>query len=566
MLSSLLTLLTISPRSVQPPPLSPFRPLPDAFAINVDHFNGEDMTVTVAKPLVELEMTRLSAALREKDSWWIKFQNEEILAKWRVEAVQQAKLMKPSHIDYVLKELDGYAKLRGEATGAEVGCYDKIWQSDKLIPSSLKQRLMDGVAKLESVPDSEKDWHPRSNHQVLDLVHPSLYPIVYERTLAYHGNTSDPQHRYLQAIPMPPVVEAHDKYGFFAEDGNYHVSYQFQWLPTDFEVSQDGKSAKSVSYINNLDPGVHLDLHHTLEDVVAKFVPLFEHVLTDSIPENKAVPQRVPNRYSYNETYAPQPEWSDNLDDDENEAAYQQWAKNRPYIGPEVNPKGYQLGSLEHRRFNYTLADKTIQVIVKLANIHLTPEKPTYAGGSWHIEGMSNEAIAVSGLYYYDEDNISESRLAFRTAAANPGTYEQGDKRGCLLTWGVGPDEPCVNELGSIRTSQDRTIAFPNIYQHRVSPFELKDKSRPGYRKILALFLVDPAIHRPSTTTVPPQQQDWHITPNPDLGPNFLTRVEGGMSRREAENYRLELMDERTAFVKENNDKFFSVAFSMCEH
>ncbi|KAG8705992.1 hypothetical protein FRC09_002641 [Ceratobasidium sp. 395] len=566
MLSSLLALLTISPRNVQPPPLSPFRPLPDAFAINVDHFNGEDMTVTVAKPLVELEMTRLSAALREKDLWWTKFQNEEILAKWRVEAVQQAKLMKPSHIDYVLKELDGYAKLRDEATGVEVGCYDKIWQSDKLVPSSLKQRLLDGIAKLENVPDSEKDWHPRSNHQVLDLVHPSLYPIVYERTLAYHGNTSDPQQRRLQAIPMPPVVEAHDKYGFFAEDGNYHVSYQFQWLPTDFEVSQDGKSAKSVSYINNLNPGVHLDLHHTLEDVVAKFVPLFEHVLTDSIPENKAVPQRVPNEYSYNETYAPQPEWSDNLDEEENEAAWQQWAKNRPYFGPEVNPRGYQLGSLEHRRFNYTLAGKTIQVIVKLANIHLTPEKPTYAGGSWHIEGMSNEAIAVSGLYYYDEDNISESRLAFRTAAANPGTYEQGDKRGCLLTWGVGPDEPCVNELGSIRTSQDRTIAFPNVYQHRVSPFELKDKTRPGHRKIVALFLVDPAIHRPSTTTVPPQQQDWHITPNPDLGPNFLTRVEGGMSRREAENYRLELMDERTAFVKENNDKFFSVAFSMCEH
>jgi len=26
-------------------------------------------------------------------------------------------------------------------------------------------------------------------------------------------------------------------------------------------------------------------------------------------------------------------------------------------------------------------------VIVKLANIHLTPDKPTYKGGSWHVEG-----------------------------------------------------------------------------------------------------------------------------------------------------------------------------------
>ena len=28
------------------------------------------------------------------------------------------------------------------------------------------------------------------------------------------------------------------------------------------------------------------------------------------------------------------------------------------------------------------------QAIAKLANIHLTPEKPRYEGGSWHVEGQ----------------------------------------------------------------------------------------------------------------------------------------------------------------------------------
>lgn len=32
-----------------------------------------------------------------------------------------------------------------------------------------------------------------------------------------------------------------------------------------------------------------------------------------------------------------------------------------------------------------------LQIIVKLANIHLTPEKPEYQGGSWHLEGQLNE-------------------------------------------------------------------------------------------------------------------------------------------------------------------------------
>jgi len=33
-------------------------------------------------------------------------------------------------------------------------------------------------------------------------------------------------------------------------------------------------------------------------------------------------------------------------------------------------------------------AQKGLQIIVKLANIHLTPEKPEYEGGTWHVEGQ----------------------------------------------------------------------------------------------------------------------------------------------------------------------------------
>lgn len=40
--------------------------------------------------------------------------------------------------------------------------------------------------------------------------------------------------------------------------------------------------------------------------------------------------------------------------------------------------------------FNETFSANNLQVIVKLANIHLTPEKPTYDDGSWHIEVMSS--------------------------------------------------------------------------------------------------------------------------------------------------------------------------------
>ncbi|KAG9100700.1 hypothetical protein FRC07_010390, partial [Ceratobasidium sp. 392] len=398
-----------------------------------------DWDLAVAKPLVELEMTRLSATLRSKHLWYAKCRDQDILARWRTEALEQAKLMKESHVDYVLRELDGYANMRDEETGVEVACYDRIWQSDKLVPATLKAKLVAGVGKLENVPDSERDWHPQSNDTVLDLVHPSLYPIVYGRTLAYPEGSSDSEAAKLEPISPPPLpTPVFDPYVGWSRQLSYHTSQKFQWLPTDFVVSDDGKLVKSVSYINNLHPNQHADLHTAVEGLIGAFIPLFERVLTDSIPLNRAVPERTNNEYSYDESYKPEPDYRDFPDDSEEyENLHKEWFDNRPIRLPNVCSEGYVLGSLEMRGTSYSLAGKTVQVIVKLANIHLTPEKPEYAGGSWHVEGMSNEAIAASGIYYYSEENITESRLAFRTAAEIPMSYEQDDTRGCLLTWGI---------------------------------------------------------------------------------------------------------------------------------
>ena len=43
--------------------------------------------------------------------------------------------------------------------------------------------------------------------------------------------------------------------------------------------------------------------------------------------------------------------------------------------------------------------DSGLQVIVKLANIHLTPDKPNYDGGSWHIEVCLSKPAKVLGSH-----------------------------------------------------------------------------------------------------------------------------------------------------------------------
>ena len=129
-----------------------------------------------------------------------------------------------------------------------------------------------------------------------------------------------------------------------------------------------------------------------------------------------------------------------------------------------------------------------------------------------------------------------------------------------------------MQDVGRVITKQDRCIAFPNIYQHLVSPFKLADPTRPGHRKIAVLFLVDPTIRVPSATDVGMQQADWVRR---ELGETTLWlrlpvelrdkvwEYAPVMTREEAEKYRGELMKERTKFVGVVDGQRFGCEFNM---
>ena len=52
-----------------------------------------------------------------------------------------------------------------------------------------------------------------------------------------------------------------------------------------------------------------------------------------------------------------------------------------------------------------------LQVIVKLANIHLTPEKPEYGGGTWHIEGQMVRLTLCKKPYHFTVLVIERTHL-----------------------------------------------------------------------------------------------------------------------------------------------------------
>ena len=96
------------------------------------------------------------------------------------------------------------------------------------------------------------------------------------------------------------------------------------------------------------------------------------------------------------------PDWDDYKDrDGDYDAAYAEWERlHRWPLIPEPRPFAPPSAADEEARVNVSLRGSTLQVIVKLANIILTPENPKYPGGSWHVEGMANERIVVPELYY----------------------------------------------------------------------------------------------------------------------------------------------------------------------
>lgn len=151
--------------------------------------------------------------------------------------------------------------------------------------------------------------------------------------------------------------------------------------------------------------------------------------------------------------------------------------------------------------------------------------------------------------------------------------------------YGFGPEVDGYNhtnvtqQLGSVVCREGRLLTFPNVVQHCVSPFSLEDKTKPGHRKILALFLIDPHRRIISSANVPPQQEDWgkerQKLVNNLLSQNLPRELQDMVERDmpasfltmdEAKAYRLELMEERSVSADVSNNAFETGSFSLCEH
>ncbi|KAF8947005.1 hypothetical protein BGZ47_010667 [Haplosporangium gracile] len=442
--------------------------------------------------LAELSVREASNAIREKLYWWHKIKDPTVVANWRRELLEESSKreerfhMTEEQIDYVFKELDWFAQK--------------------------SQEQIDNGA--EAMID-----HPGSDEKVLALVHPSLFPFVAGQTRVTDKEAIPPLDfittgKILNVAPVPKSSKA---------DSTFY-SKTHQWLPTDFDITPEGK-VKARLYINNLHPVEYKDMYPVLEEILEKFLPMFEEVLVKiaDFPPNKL----KANRY----WCGPLPEFEEaqdydwDKDEDKDEEGGDDGQGERPPKAAKESkeskepkePKGVKMPSTSTGRhprihakkrphtYNLRIPGKPLQVIVNLANIELIP---------------------------------TSQRLA--TQIPKEPDYVQSDDRGTKHLYGVKNHDLLRQRLDGVETKQDRCLVFPNIFQHKIQSFRLADPTKPGC------------------------QMNNKLPPEPLCEVDRM--VDCPITLGEAKRHCADLMVERRYFPETIYTDLFKRPFSLCEH
>ncbi|KAH7402048.1 hypothetical protein DE146DRAFT_452216 [Phaeosphaeria sp. MPI-PUGE-AT-0046c] len=607
----------------------------------------------------ELAMMDIMEKITDKPDWHKKIMNDEIAAKWRQEALdipdeklysftdgnsekRPTNVLSENTVDCCIKELRSKAKYF-EKTGIvpTLEACASVAKSDTLVSGELHENLRTAFDKLKADQQSSPDWHPNSNNMVQDLVHPSMYPLVYGRTRAFKAEcvgVDDAIRLWAgkgKVIPVEPKVVEERRYNWDALD---HYSNDYQWLPANAAFQADG-SVKFTSYINNLHPTKYPEIYRTIEKLVETALPLWDQCLRyqcagrqepriplvpnpDDDCESNWIPDdpeacadaEVDEEAMESEGYDPEYNGED--------IAQYKWMVLRQPKLPEPEFKDIEYAPKSGRRLIDLYRESGLQIIVKMASIELTPSKPTFPTGSWHLEGQLNEHICGTALYYLDSENIEDNHLSFRMMTPSDLGYDSKYAVGQQsFSWmeavfGTalsGGQDACVQNYGSVKTKQGRLLAFPNTLQHKVSSFGLIDPTKPGHRRFIALWLVDPGKRIVSTANVPPQQLSWYA--DDLLGANAAARKEAlenlpaelvtilqergvvgsdgndgknamlpeelmdmvrgfvdadghalPMGLEEAQEHRLKLMAERSKHADASEENWESRTYNFCEH
>jgi len=127
---------------------------------------------------------------------------------------------------------------------------------------------------------------------VQDLVHPSMYPLVYGRSRGFQEENvgvADAVEQWAgkgEIIPRDtPEQSTQSDYrirrNYMSSMNEVPPEYwsdTYQWLPANVAFQEDG-SVRFTSYANNLHPTKYPDIYRTIEMLIGKSIPMWDQVL-----------------------------------------------------------------------------------------------------------------------------------------------------------------------------------------------------------------------------------------------------------------------------------------------
>ncbi|KAJ2066423.1 hypothetical protein GGI08_001879 [Coemansia sp. S2] len=489
--------------------------------------------------LAERRMRQMSSDIRSKPDWIETISNADTRAGWAAES--KAKELTDTEFAYVLGELEYYASLHPQGSNIKLSAADGVWFSDTLVDDKTTNELRDYAAILESVPDRQKDWYPNDRSRVLNLVDPSLFPLIYSRSKFCRQTGTSPQAAFSlkDSGEFPGSIDewhnalnategGETEYHLPTGHGRYwsYTSDKFSWLPSEFRVD-DGGAVTIESYINNLHPVKHAAMYPIIASVFSKFLPLLEQVVTDLAHPRQ--PRVKPDSSKYYESDEPLPN-----DDGYYYEGLILWKTRATFVHAQPEPFVAPARPISP----YKLCGRRLQAIVKMTNVELTSKRPIYGGKDWSVAGLANERIIATGVFFYDVANIAPASLGFREA---------------LSSWNFEAEQCDINSVieAYVLALKMDCVVFPNIHQYKFPELKLADKTKPGHCKMLTFYFVDPSTRIPSTEIVPPQQLDWYFEDILEFEPfrglpqlvmdGIMAKVDFPISLKEAKKTRLQV-------------------------
>ena len=238
--------------------------------------------------------------------------------------------------------------------------------------------------------------------------------------------------------------------------GRSHVGAKHCWVAHNITRHPDSCSIERVP--NLVD---YTLIYPFLETVLYTMLPAFDNVWQYI----KELPDAKPGETN----------WRDDMPNDITE----------DFMGPVPKPVAEDL----------QLPSK-LQFYLKVVDIEMESQG-TYEG-VWHVEGLPEEHVIASGLYYLDHPERLDAWIIFKRDHFQPNADHLFSLIGQCTPYTL---HKFFNKshvpLGELKTQACQQVVFPNTHLHRVQAFEnLTDDT--VHRRFVAFFLVDPEVTVPS--------------------------------------------------------------------